>query len=82
MSAIIAAITAVLIIVLKDNNEREKAYTLIKLPTERGAKCLDGSPASIYVKNGRTDKFMIYFNSGGWCGSYTTTLEEALDECV
>jgi hypothetical protein len=45
-------------------------YTLQLLPTERGARCLDGTPAGLYYHEGtgaNKNKVVIYMNSGGFC---------------
>ena len=43
-------------------------YKLILQPSERGAACLDGSPAGIYVHEGGNNKnVMIYLEGGGFC---------------
>jgi len=47
-------------------------YTLVLLSQERGAACLDGSPVGLYINEGKgenKDNFLIYFNSGGFCGA-------------
>lgn len=49
-------------------------YKLILLSQERGAACLDGSPAGIYMHEGtgvNKTKYLIYFNGGGFCGGPT-----------
>lgn len=36
--------------------------------------CIDGTPTGLYYNEGsekNRDKFMIYFNSGGFCGGST-----------
>jgi hypothetical protein len=46
---------------------------------ERGAACLDGTPPAIYYHRGsgsNRNKFMMYFNSGGYCNG--ATMEETL----
>ena len=48
-------------------------WQLIKLPEyvdTLGARCLDGSPASMFVQSGEgllPDSFIIDFEGGGWC---------------
>jgi len=52
----------------------EGMYTLALHSYERGASCLDGSPAGLYYHEGsgkNKNKFMIYFNSGGFCEGLT-----------
>ena len=49
-------------------------YNLVLHSMERGAACLDGSPAGMYIHEGsgaNKNKFMIYFDSGGFCGGLT-----------
>ena len=49
-------------------------YKLVLHPQTRGAACLDGSPPGLYIHEGserNRDKFMIYFDSGGFCGAET-----------
>ena len=49
-------------------------YNLILHPLDRGAACLDGSPAGMYIHEGKgknKDNFMIYFDGGGFCGAET-----------
>ena len=43
--------------------------TLQKLNEQTEAKCLDGSPASFYVRKGDPKKFIFLFPGGAWCGS-------------
>ena len=60
----------------------QSMYTLQLLPTERGARCLDGSPVGVYYHEGspnNRNKFMIYMNGGGFCRGFT--LEETLESC-
>ena len=60
----------------------QEDYTLQLLPTERGARCLDGSPAGFLYHRGTSPndkKFIIYMDSGGFCGGFT--LEDALESC-
>ena len=49
-------------------------YKLIIHSRERGAACLDGSPAAMYIHEGsgaNKDKFLLYFRGGGFCGDST-----------
>ena len=49
----------------------EPLYRLIKHSKERGAVCLDGSPAAMYLHEGsgkNKDKFFIHLMGGGFCG--------------
>jgi hypothetical protein len=34
-----------------------------------GAVCLDGSPGGGYIRRGDPDKWIIFHQGGGWCGS-------------
>lgn len=57
-------------------------YQLVLHSQERGAACLDGSPTGLYIHKGaglKSDKFMIYFDSGGFCGA--GTLAETIESC-
>ena len=41
------------------------------------ALCLDGTQGAYYVREGtESDKFLLYFEGGGWCG--LTTLDATL----
>lgn len=67
MIKIIFAITLVLLIVPSLSG----LYKLVKHSQERGAACLDGSPAGLYIHEGsgvNKTKYLIYFNGGGFCG--------------
>jgi hypothetical protein len=47
-------------------------YNLVLHSKERGAACLDGSPPGLYIHEGtgaNKNKFMMYFDSGGFCGA-------------
>jgi hypothetical protein len=60
----------------------EGLYTLALHSQERGASCLDGTPTGLYYHLGsgkNKNKFMIYFNSGGFCEG--TTVAETLESC-
>ena len=57
-------------------------YNLILHPRDRGAACLDGSPAGMYIHEGNgpnKNKFMIYFDSGGFCGA--GSLSDTIESC-
>lgn len=46
-------------------------YNLVLHSKDRGAACLDGSPPGLYIHEGtgaNKNKFMLYFDSGGFCG--------------
>ena len=52
----------------------QNLYTLELMPTERGARCLDGTPVGVYYHEGsgsNKNKYMIYMNSGGFCEGLT-----------
>jgi hypothetical protein len=49
-------------------------YNLVLHSQTRGAACLDGSPAGMYIHEGNginKKKYMIYFEGGGLCGGYS-----------
>ena len=47
-------------------------YKLILHPHDRGAACLYGSPAAMYIHEGSIkDKFLVYFEGGGDCSGLT-----------
>lgn len=51
-------------------------YKLILHSKDRGAMCLDGSPAGMYIHEGsgiNKTKYMIYFDGGGFCGGSNLT---------
>lgn len=48
----------------------ESLYQLVLHSQDRGAACLDGTPTGLYYHLGsgiNRNKYMIYFNSGGFC---------------
>ena len=52
----------------------QSLYTLVLHSQERGAACLDGTPTGLYYHLGsgaNRNKYMIYFNSGGFCEGLT-----------
>lgn len=52
----------------------QSLYTLVLHSQDRGAACLDGSPTGLYYHLGsgvNRNKYMIYFNSGGYCDGFT-----------
>lgn len=52
------------------------------LLTDSDALCLDGSKGAYYIIEGKiTDKFLISFEGGGWCGS-ATGLTQTLESCL
>ena len=57
-------------------------YDLILLSQDRGAACLDGTPPGMYLHEGtgaNKDKFLIFFNGGGFCGG--KDLSSTLQSC-
>ena len=50
-----------------------------------GAVCLDGSVPVFYWRRGSHDginKFIIYFDGGGWCGGYDQRISPCQDTCT
>lgn len=45
------------------------AASLVMLSSSRfpEARCLDGSMAGYYLRKGTTNKYLLYFEGGGWC---------------
>lgn len=46
-------------------------YNLVLHSKDRGAMCLDGSPAGMYIHEGtgvNKTKYLVYFDGGGFCG--------------
>jgi hypothetical protein len=77
-SQIFQAILLLLSLVIASS--QSNLYSLVLLPQERGAACLDGSPPGIYIHQGsdaNKNKFMLYFNGGGMCNGLS--LVETLD---
>ena len=35
-----------------------------------GAVCLDGSPGGFYLRRGSANKWIVFHQGGGWCGSH------------
>ncbi len=49
-------------------------YTLVLHSQERGAACLDGTPAGLFYHMGsgaNKNKFLLYFDGGGYCNGNT-----------
>ena len=47
-------------------------YKLVLHSKDRGAACLDGSPAGMYIHEGsgeNKNNYMIFFEGGGFCGA-------------
>ena len=42
-----------------------------------GAVCLDGSPGGFYLRRGSANKWIVFHQGGGWCGSPDNCLERA-----
>jgi hypothetical protein len=73
MHKTIIAVIGILLIFFSENSAAS-TYKLVLLEQERGAACLDGSPAGIYLNEGtgtNSTKYLIYFNGGGFCGGKT-----------
>lgn len=52
------------------------------LLTDPDALCLDGTKGAYYIVEGKiSDKFLISFEGGGWCGS-AAGLTQTLDSCL
>lgn len=49
------------------------------LLTDEHALCLDGSPGAYYLYKGSTDKVILYFEGGGWCGA--RDLASTIESC-
>eukprot|EP00927_Polykrikos_kofoidii_P038249 TRINITY_DN32572_c0_g1_i1.p1 TRINITY_DN32572_c0_g1~~TRINITY_DN32572_c0_g1_i1.p1 ORF type:complete len:423 (-),score=61.80 TRINITY_DN32572_c0_g1_i1:36-1304(-) len=45
----------------------KNAARLVKLSAYPNAKCLDGSTAGYYFRNGTSGNFLIWMEGGGWC---------------
>lgn len=57
------------------------AHTLYKVTlTNPDAVCLDGTPGAYFIREGDRRKILLYFEGGGWCGSYQG-INETLDNC-
>jgi hypothetical protein len=54
-------------------------YKLRLHPLETGARCVDGSPAGVYVSEGDNSKVLIFFQEGGMCGG--KSLSDTLANC-
>lgn len=62
----------VLLAIIGVSLAQDNLYNLVLHPQDRGAACLDGSPPGLYIHEGtgaNKNKFMIYFDSGGFCGA-------------
>ena len=42
-----------------------------------GAVCLDGSPGGFYLRRGSANKWIVFHEGGGWCGSPNNCLDRA-----
>ena len=52
-------------------------WTLVLLQEDPTARCLDGSPAAMYLRTGSGEnatRFVLFFEGGGWC--------ESLEDCL
>lgn len=64
-----ASILLVLMILLFSQSHAQEFYKKVVHNTDPEAKCLDGSPAFLYLHEGsEKDKFLIYMIGGGFCG--------------
>lgn len=54
-------------------------YQLHLHPLESGARCLDGSPAGVYVAPGDNSRVLIFFQEGGMCSGMS--LSDTLASC-
>ena len=67
-SAYFLTLLSCIFLTISDDN----VYQLVLHSHDRGAACLDGSPAGMYIHEGsglNKDKFLIYFSGGGFCGA-------------
>eukprot|EP01084_Bolivina_argentea_P226257 382200_1 len=58
--------------------------SLIDYANTTGAVCLDGSPGLYYIGKGTGDginKFLIYFQGGGWCSGVNVSSGIGFDSC-
>lgn len=59
-------------VVLQLSHAQSDLYNLVLHSQDGGAACLDGSPPGLYIHEGtgtNKNKFMMYFDSGGFCGA-------------
>lgn len=57
-------------------------FNLYKHPPSGSARCLDGSPAALYIQLGTNlnkNKFLIMMSGGGVCSGITLT--DTLEDC-
>jgi hypothetical protein len=57
-------------------NSQSSNYSLVLLPQDRGAACLDGSPVGIYVNKGsgvNATKYLLFFNGNVTCAGQNLT---------
>ena len=82
MSAVFA-LAAVLAVTASE----QASMTLYKLPSSvtaaYGAACLDGSPPAFYHRAGRSNRFIIFLEGGGWCSNSSTpgSLADDFEPC-
>jgi hypothetical protein len=65
---------AILFLAINQVHPQSSLYTLVLHSQERGAACLDGTPTGLYYHLGsgaNKNKYMIYFNSGGFCEGFS-----------
>ena len=53
----------------------------ISLPATKGGRCLDGSMAGYYYRQGTADTFVIYLKGGGACARAGLPLAVACETC-
>ena len=59
---------------LAEEFQASNLYDLVLQSQERGASCIDGSAPGLYIHEGsevNKDKYLIYFEGGGFCGALT-----------
>jgi O-palmitoleoyl-L-serine hydrolase len=80
MKVQISVMTVILLLMSIALTKADSNYKLHLLPQTLGSACLDGSPAGFYLHEGKqSDKFMIYFDRGGFCGD--GSLSDTLKSC-
>ena len=73
---------------LMQPSDADPPWRLAKLPEyveSMGARCLDGSPASMFVQSGDgllSDSFIIDFEGGGWCYGSDADPTNPLPDCA
>ena len=85
ISKIVLSIFSFLILIIGYiiSNEVEFNSTIIQLPIESNAKCLDGSPYKFILIKGKDSgikNFLLYFEGGSWCGTDVKP-KPSIEEC-